>query len=49
MNIWDVGIWSVIFFCFVGCLCIVINAANWFFVVGLIFSALAAFYFLGEA
>lgn len=48
MNLFDKGIWAIVTFCFIACLFLVINADNWFFVVGLIFSALAAFYLLGE-
>jgi len=48
MNIWNIGILALIAICFFGCLCIVIDANNWFFVMGLVASTLAAFYFLGE-
>jgi len=49
MNIWEIAIWAILSFCFVSCLCIIINANNWVFVIGLLVSALTAYYFLGQA
>ena len=49
MNIWDIGIWALVSFCFVACFAIVVTAANWFFVIGLLVSTLFALYLLGQA